>query len=174
MSIYETVAQHLKKTDLKETYNIKIAEKLKINRIGKDLLGFGFFFLIIFGVCLLPAKYLPFEISTIYLFEVVPHIVYIVLSGAIIIILIGEWLRGMRKYDKAELILEPQKIILISQNKNIELEYDKIKKFRGVMNLFHGYKRLNFVIKMADNNKYEIRADSEIYDGLTDYFPDKN
>lgn len=159
---------------MKETFDIQIAEKLKINRIGTEIVSFGFFSLLVFGLCLLPAKYLPFEIATIYLIEVVSRNVYIVLSSSIIIILVGERLRGMRHYENAELILQPEKMILLSDKKNIELEYEKIKKFQGVMNLTYGFKRLNFVIKMADNNKYEIRADSEVYDGLTDYFPDKN
>lgn len=125
---------------------------------------------------MLPVKYLPFEIATIYLFEVVNRNIYIVLSCSLFLVLFGEWLKGLRKYEKAELALKTDGILLSSTTRNIELKYEKIKKFKGVMNLVHGFSnihKLNFVIKTTDNEKIEIRSHTDVFNGLTDAFPDK-
>gem|GEM_PF-2805898 len=161
---------------MKETFEIEFAERKKINKRGAEIASFGFFFLLIFGLCLLPAKYLPFEIATIYLFEVVNRNIYIVLSCSLFLLLFGEWLKGLRKYEKAELELKSDGISMTSLTKNIELKYDEIKKFNGVMNIVHGLKsihKINFVIKTMDNEKIEIRSHSDIFNELTDYFPEK-
>jgi hypothetical protein len=82
----------------------------------------------------------------------------------------------MRNYEKAELELKTNGILLLSKTRTIELKFDEIKKFQGIMNLIHGFSniyRLNFVIKTTDNGKYEIRSHKDVFNGLTDYFPDK-
>jgi hypothetical protein len=158
---------------LKSTFDIQIAKKLKINNTGDQIFAIGFTFFIIFGLFVLPAKYLPLEIATIYLFEIVSKNVYIILSGSVILILIGEWLRSLRNYETAELELQTDRLVLITESSNIELKYKNIKKFKGVLGLFNGLNKISFRILMTDKNKYEIKAHSDVFDGLTDSFPDK-
>ncbi len=161
---------------LKNTFDIQFAERKKINKIGSQIANFGFFFALVFCLFLLPAKYLPSEIAIIYLIEFVNRNVYIFISISVAIFLFGEWLKGMRNYEKAELELKDNGILLFSKTRRIELKYDEIKKFHGVMNLIHGLSnmhRLNFVIKTIDNGKYEIRSHKDVFNGLTDHFPDK-
>lgn len=162
---------------MKETFDIELAERKKVNKIGSEIANFGFFFALIFCLFLFPAKYLPSEIAFIYLIEFLNRNVYYFISISVLIFLFGEWLKGMRNYEKAELELKTNRIILLSKARTIELEYDKIKKFKGVINLVHGLSnihRLNFVIKMTDNGNYEIRSHKDVFNGLTDHFPDKN
>ena len=161
---------------MKETFDIQLAERKKINKIGSQIANFGFFFAVVFCLFLLPANYLPSEIAVIYLIEFVNRNVYILISISAVIFLFGEWLKGMRNYEKADLELKPDRILLLSKTKTIELEFNDIKKFHGVMNLIHGLSnmhKLNFIIKTNDNGKYEIRSHKDVFNGLTDYFPDK-
>ena len=134
---------------MKETFNIELAERKRINTIGSQIANFGFFFAIVFCLFLLPANYLPSEIAIIYLIEFVNRNVYIFLSISVIIFLLGEWLKGMRNYEKAELELKTNGILLLSKTRTIELKFDEIKKFQGIMNLIHGFSniyRLNFSV----------------------------
>lgn len=159
---------------MKETFEIEFAKKKSINKIGKSVLSFGFFLFLVFLLFVWPAKYLPSEIAAIYLIEVVNRNVYYVFATSMVVILLGDWLNGMRNYEKAELEIQPNQIILFSKTKKIELEYDDIKKFHGVMNIIHNFKRPNFKIITNNNEKYEIRAHQDVFNGLTDSFPDKN
>lgn len=134
------------------------------------------FFLFMFGLCFLPAKYLPTEISIIYLIEVVNRNIYYIFSGSFVLLLTGEFLRGLRGYENAILELKPDKMSIVSKSETIDLEYGKIKKFYGYNNLVHGLKSmedLNFIIKMNNNTKIEIRSHKKIFNGLTDFFPKK-
>jgi hypothetical protein len=159
---------------LKETFDIELAEKKSINKIGLKIISLGFFLFLVFWLCALPAKYLPAEIAAIYLIEVLNRNIYYVLAASMIVLLFGDWLNGMRNYEIAELEIQPDRIILHSKTKKIELEYDYIKKFHGVMNFTHSFKRPNFKIITINNEKYEIRAHQDVFNGLTDSFPDKN
>lgn len=162
---------------MKETFDIELAERKKVNKIGSEIGHIGFVFAFIFCLFLLPANYLPSEIASIYLIDFVDRNVYYFILISVAMLLFGEWLKGLRNYEKAQLELKPNGISLLSKTRTIELEFDKIKNFRGVMNLVHGLTnihKLNFVIKMTNNRKYEIRSHKDIYNGLTDYFPDKN
>ena len=161
---------------MNETFDIQLAERRKINKIGSEIANFGSFFTFMFCLFLLPANYLPSEMTIIYLIEFVNRNVYIFISISTIIFLFGEWLKGLRNYEKAELELKTNGILLLSKTRKIELEYDEIKKFQGLMNLVHGFSniyKLNFVIKTNDNGKYEIRSRKDVFIGLTDHFPDK-
>jgi hypothetical protein len=159
---------------LKETFEIELAEKKSINKIGLKIISFGIFLFLLFWFCALPSKYLPSEIATIYLIEVLNRNIYYVLIASMVVLLFGDWLNGMRNYEKAELEIQPDRIILLSKTKKIELEYDNIKKFHGVMNFTHNFKKPNFKIITINNEKYEIRAHQDVFNGLTDSFPDKN
>ncbi|MDT0294947.1 hypothetical protein ACFQ3R_05870 [Mesonia ostreae] len=161
---------------MKVTFEIEFAKKRKISNIGAEIVSFGFLFLFIFGLCLLPAKYLPFEIATIYLLEVVNRNIYIVLSCSSFLVIFGSWLKGLRKYEKAELELKSDGISMTSLTRNMELKYDEIKKFGGTLNIVHGMKsihKINFIIKTINNERIEIRSHSDIFNELTDYFPEK-
>ena len=141
--------------------------------MGSEIRNFGIFFLVCFGLFLLPAKYLPFEISWVYLIEIVNRNVYICLSASMIIMLFGDWLNGMRDYENAHLEILADRILLTSETRNIELEYNQIKKIYGTVNLTHRLMRPNFVFRMKDNEKHEIRAHADIFNVLTDFLPNK-
>jgi hypothetical protein len=159
---------------MKEKFRIELAERKKINKVGKEITAFGAFFFILFLLCLLPAKYLPSEVAVVYLIEIVHRNVYIVLSSTFSIILFGEWLKGMRKYEKGELVLTLEGIKISSTSKKVFIKFDKIKKIKGLNNLVHNkLNRFNFIIKTTESNKVEIRANSDIFNALTDYFPNK-
>lgn len=159
---------------MKETFEIEFAEKKSINKIGKIVLSFGFFLFLVFLLFVWPAKYLPSEIAAIYLIEVVNRNVYYVFTGSMVFLLIGDWVNGMRNYEKAELEIQPDQIILFSNTKKIELKYDNNKKIHGVMNITYNFKRPNFKIITNNNEKHEIRAHQDIFNGLTNSFPGKN
>lgn len=161
---------------MEESFHIQLAKAKKANKIGSDIANFGLFFSIIFFLFLFPANYLPSEVATIYLIEFVNRNVYLFLSISILIYLFGEWLKGLRKYEKAQLELTVNEILISSKTKDIKLTLSEIKKVKGIMNLVHGLtniRKLNFIIKMSDNKTYEIRSHKHVFNGLTDYFYNK-
>ena len=139
---------------MRDQFKIEIAERKKINKIGSEIKYFGLFFFAIFSLVLVPARYLPFEIS-------------------FSLILFGEWLHGMGKYTNAKLEFHPDSILLISGSRNIEIKHFNIKKITGWKNFTHRYKKPNVLIKTKTKERYEIRIDIEIFDILTDTFPNK-
>lgn len=160
---------------MEESFEIKLAtRKIKINKIGKKISIYATIFVFLVGLCFLPARYLPTELAIIYLIEIVHRYVYYIFFSFFGILIIGEYLRGLRSYETVYLKIKSDKLILEKSNQTLEIEYSSIKKIYGGNNLFHDFKsmyRINFIIKLEDNRKLEIRSHREFFNGLTDLLP---
>ncbi|WP_188440626.1 hypothetical protein [Planktosalinus lacus] len=116
---------------------------------------------------------MPNEISFLYLFFIVPRNVYLVLGGSAVILLLGEWLRGLRSLEKGRLRIFPDKMIIETPSKKWDLSYNQIHKIKGSSNIMHNYRELTYMLLLLDGSKIEIRTSKEIFNELTDHFPDK-
>ena len=159
---------------MEEEFKIKLATKRKINEVGKTISRQAVVFVFLVGLCFLPAKYLPTELAIIYLIEFVHRYVYYVFFFFFSVLVIGEYLRGLRSYKTVEIEIKPDKLIIKDLKEPFEIEYSSIKKIYGGNNLVHDFKSMhyiNFIIKLEDNTKIEIRSHSELFNGLTDLLP---
>ena len=86
----------------------------------------------------------------------------------------GEYLRGLRSYETVGIEIRPDKLIIKDSKEPFDIEYKSIKKIYGGNNLVHDFKSMyyiNFIIKLEDNTKIEIRSHRELFNGLTDLLP---
>jgi hypothetical protein len=159
---------------LEEEFKIKLATKRKINKVGSKISRQAVVFVFLVGLCFLPANYLPTELAIIYLIEFVHKYVYYIFFFFFSILVMGEYLRGLRSYETVELEIKPNKLIIKDSKKSFNIEYKSIKKIYGGNNLVHDFKSIyyiNFIIKLEDNTKIEIRSHRELFNGLTDLLP---
>lgn len=156
-----------------DSFDIELTSRLKINKLGLELVWLAGFFIVIFGISLIPAQSLPPEMAFLYVFFIIPRGFHLILGIAFLVLLFGEWFRGMRKIEPAKLRVFVDKMVIESFSKTWEIPYNKIQKFKGTLNLVHNYRKLTYTILLKDKTKIEVRTSKEIYNELTDYFPNK-
>lgn len=159
---------------MEEELKIQLATNKKVNKLGKKISRQALIFVFLVGLCFLPAKYLPTELAIIYLIEFVHRYVYYVFFFFFSILVIGEYLRGLRSYKTVGIEIRPDRLIIKDLKKPFDIEYSSIKKIYGGNNLVHDFKSMyyiNFFIKLEDNTKIEIRSHRELFNGLTDLLP---
>ncbi len=155
-----------------EILSIENANKLKINKIGIEMASLGFFFILIFGIVLIPGKYLPIEVATVYYFEIISKNIYIILSVSFLIGLTGLILKESRSYEPAELEILYDRLKITTKEKIIEIKYSEIEKFKGKLP-FPFIKKENIIIKRIEKKNIEIRTEEGVFEALTNIFPDK-
>lgn len=147
---------------MEETFEIKIIHRYKINRVGYEVIACGMISFAVLSFFRMPYAWMGVDMAPIEL-----NIATLI---SIIIILYGCLLNGIRRNEKAILVLNASEIII--KNKRIlkKLKYDKIERFEG-QGL--GVKNVSFKIITKNEDDIEITANKEIYEWLIEYFPEK-
>jgi len=158
---------------LPDCFDIQLTSSLKINKLGLEICFLGGFFLAIFALTLIPAQYMPAEMAFLFIFFILPRDFHLILGGSLILLIIGDWIRGLRKVENAKLQVYVDKITIESASEKRDIPYNKIKRIDGTVNLMHGYRKLTYKIILIDQSRIELRTSKEIYNVLTDYFPNK-
>ncbi len=143
-----------------ELFKVQIVRRSIINKLG---LGISIASVLIFFGVLLSIKFyvtysaLEFEALTL---------------GCGALFIVGVWLKSRRRYELAKLQFLPEGIMMITTAGYIPLKYEDLKSFR-VSDHSSDPDKTYFYLDVKDGRSYEIKADSEIYEGLIGVFPDK-
>lgn len=146
---------------MKEFYDVKLISRYKITKVGGVLLIIsilGFISLLFLGD------------SSLTLTD---GQIWWSLLSCILTFVIGILLWSYRGKKNAQIQFHPEGIILKTEAGFIPLKYHHIKKL-PISDYTHPPNKTDFYIITTDDRRYEVNADSVMYEALIERFPEKD
>jgi len=156
---------------LKKTHQIKIGNELIINKLGVLIAIIGIGFGLLFFAVLFFGTYLPLEMKFIYYVELIGRNFYIAFLTSILIVIIGIKISNLRHYTYTNMILEKDKISFSKNGELIELPKWKINKISKKKSFISNISLIK--IKTVTSKEYNLKGENNIFNQLTELFPNK-
>ena len=156
---------------MKKTFDIKIGNKIAINKIGVffSLIAFTVLLLII-GI-LFSGTLLPPEMRLIYFVEVIGRNWYLGLLLVFLTLVIGNKISSLRTYSDSKLTIENNIITFSKKNEIITIPEPRLHKIKQINTLFSNSQKTEIV---TDTHKvYEIKSNDRIFTCFAEIFPNK-
>ena len=104
-----------------DCFDIQLTIPLKINRLGLEICYLGGYFLAIFAFTLIPAQYMPAEMAFLFIFFILPRDFHLILGVSLVLLIIGDWIHGLRKVENEKLQVYIDKMTIESASEKRDI-----------------------------------------------------
>jgi hypothetical protein len=150
----------MEELSIKENVEFQFKSSRLVNRIGS---------LLLFGC----ACFMGWTYFSMWFVDAENDIIVFSVIGFLLLLIFGLSMLEYRSFSKGKLHFIPEGVIIESKVGYIPIKYDEIKYFKNIR-IKEEDGRQEFLIEKLDGKKYRIKARSEVYQGLIQFFAKKD